>query len=292
MNYAALSASNGNGEAVRATVQSVRNIGSTAILVNATTNWPTGQFIATTGKLLANGTLDPTTAQVFYGTAANTTITITSFAPGYTDKGNSVNDVVVVKPSTEWANTIGSFIANATGNGTPQALSASSLVLPAHSITPAQVAIPPILRAYYNADHVGPDNTWYVSPVQLTDTNLGGWVADGQGWIVPIAGNYLVSVQATMQDVPSTTFGGADIIVGMGTSSTSTPPPQPSWYTRRGISHNPDTNQTSRIYGLSAGSHVFLQVYAESTTSGNFRLRSGNANDGTWLELLYAGPSS
>jgi hypothetical protein len=110
--YQALSASNGSGEAVRATVQAARAIGSTTISVNATTNWPTGPFIATTGTLQANGTLLSTTVQVFYGTASGTAITITSFAPGYTDKGNAINDVVVLKPTTEWANQVQKVIAN------------------------------------------------------------------------------------------------------------------------------------------------------------------------------------
>lgn len=109
MNYNALAASNGAGEAVRATVQSPRAVGSTTITVNATTNWPTGTFIATTGTLQSNGTLNPATVQVFYGTALGTTITITSFAAGYSDLGNAINDVVVLKPSTEWAN----IVANA-----------------------------------------------------------------------------------------------------------------------------------------------------------------------------------
>lgn len=105
MNYAALAASDGSGEAVRATVQSPgRDVGSSAIPVDAITNWPTGTFIATTGTLQANGTLDPSTVQVFYGTASGTTVTITSFAAGYTDKGNIAGDVVVIKPTTEWAN--------------------------------------------------------------------------------------------------------------------------------------------------------------------------------------------
>jgi len=64
-NYAALSASDGAGESVRATVQATRSIGSTSITVNASTNWPTGTFIATTGTLLSTDKLDPTTTQVF-----------------------------------------------------------------------------------------------------------------------------------------------------------------------------------------------------------------------------------
>lgn len=106
-NYTALSASDGSGEPVRATVQSPgRSPGSTAIPVNATTNWPAGTFIATTGTLQSNGTLNPTTVQVFYGTASGTTVTITSFAAGYTDLGNAEGDTVVIKPTTEWANIV------------------------------------------------------------------------------------------------------------------------------------------------------------------------------------------
>jgi len=105
-NYNALSASDGSGEAVRATVLSTREVGSANIDVNAITNYPTGTFIATTGTFLSSGKLDPTTVQVFYGTADGTTITITSFAAGYSDLGNAIGDVVVLKPTTEWANIV------------------------------------------------------------------------------------------------------------------------------------------------------------------------------------------
>jgi hypothetical protein len=114
-NYAALSASDGAGEPVRATVQSPgRSIGSTTIPVQATTNWPTGTFIATTGTLLSSGKLDPTTVQVFYGTASGTDITITAFAAGYSDVGNAAGDVVVIKPTTEWANIVSEGILGTT----------------------------------------------------------------------------------------------------------------------------------------------------------------------------------
>src|ERR1700691_908722 len=103
-NYGDLAASDGSGEPIRAAVQANRSIGSSILTVNLTTNWPTGTFIATTGTLLSNGTLNPTTVQVFYGTCSGATITITSFAAGYSDLGNSIGDVVVIKPTTEWAN--------------------------------------------------------------------------------------------------------------------------------------------------------------------------------------------
>lgn len=126
MNYSALLASDGEGEAVRATVQSPgRDIGSSSIPVNALTNWPTGPCIITTGTLQANNTI--ASPQVFYGTASGTSVTIGSFAAGYTDLGNSAGDVVVIKPCTEWANLVGTHINNITGGGTPEPVTASTL---------------------------------------------------------------------------------------------------------------------------------------------------------------------
>jgi microcystin-dependent protein len=117
--YTALSASNGSGEPVRATVLSAREIGSADIDVNAITNYPTGTFIATTGTLQANGTLNPATVQVFYGTATDDTVTIVGFAEGYTDLGNAENDIVVIKPTTEWANTMAEAVASFASAGVP-----------------------------------------------------------------------------------------------------------------------------------------------------------------------------
>lgn len=100
-----LAASDGNGEAVRATVTGIRSAGATVINVDALTNWP-ASFIATSGSLLADGTLDPATALVFEGHTSGSTIVIDSIAPGYTDNGNTVSQVVIVKPATHWADTL------------------------------------------------------------------------------------------------------------------------------------------------------------------------------------------
>lgn len=100
-----IKASNGNGEAVRASVTALRAEGSTTLKVDALTNWPPF-FIATAGKLLATGELDPSTTIVFEGHITGSDIVIDAFAPGYEDEGNSVGDAVLVKPSTLWADTI------------------------------------------------------------------------------------------------------------------------------------------------------------------------------------------
>lgn len=98
-------ASNGNGEAVRGSVTSQRSPGATTLMVDSIINWP-AYFIATTGVRLADGTLDPSTALVFEGRISGSHIEIDSIAPGYTDDGNSVGDVVLVKPTTRWADMV------------------------------------------------------------------------------------------------------------------------------------------------------------------------------------------
>lgn len=103
-----VAASDGTGEAVRAIVTTIRNAGATTLLVDSVSHWPT-KFIATSGNL------DPltgllSTVTVFKGTRSGSIITITAFAPGYTDVGNTVGQVVVLKPSTLWADIVRQYL--------------------------------------------------------------------------------------------------------------------------------------------------------------------------------------
>lgn len=97
-----INGSDGTGEAVRASVTTIRASGSTTINVDATTRWP-AFFIATAGATLADGTLNPATAFVFFGHKAGSTIIIDTAAPGYTDPGSAVGNIVLLKPTTAWA---------------------------------------------------------------------------------------------------------------------------------------------------------------------------------------------
>ena len=103
-------ASDGTGEAVRASVTAIRAPLSTTINVDAVTNWP-DTFVATTGDLLPSGALDPATVLVFKGSLSGATIVIDTIAPGYTDNGSGVGDVVILKPSTLWADNIRDTLA-------------------------------------------------------------------------------------------------------------------------------------------------------------------------------------
>lgn len=98
-------ASNGSGDAVKATVTNARVISSTTLQVDATTNWPS-KFIATVGSVDGTGAFVPATVTVFDGILSGGNIEITSFAPGYTDIGNTPGQIVVLKPTTEWANNV------------------------------------------------------------------------------------------------------------------------------------------------------------------------------------------
>ena len=95
-----INGSDGTGEAVRSTVTAIRASGSTTLTVDAVTRWP-AFFIATAGTLNADGTLG--SAFVFFGHKSGSTIIIDTIAPGYTDAGNTVGQVVVLKPTTAWA---------------------------------------------------------------------------------------------------------------------------------------------------------------------------------------------
>lgn len=104
-----INGSDGTGEAVRSSVTAIRAPGSTTITVDAVTRWP-AFFIATAGATQADGTLNPSTALVFFGHKSGSTIIIDTVAPGYTDVGNSVGNIVLLKPTTAWADNFGTLL--------------------------------------------------------------------------------------------------------------------------------------------------------------------------------------
>lgn len=107
-----LYASNGSGEAPRMTVTAARAPGATTLTVDAVTNVPT-KFVGTSGTLnVDTGIIDPATMKVFLGEIVSGHIEILEFAPGYTDEGNSIGQVVVIKPATKWADIIADSLAN------------------------------------------------------------------------------------------------------------------------------------------------------------------------------------
>jgi len=106
-----LSASNGDGEAVRAIITDDRGVGNLAITVDSVLNWP-AKFVATSGTIV-DDEIDPDTLVVFKGYLDGSFIMIEEFAPGYSDVGNTENQVVVLKPATLWADLLKEAIEEA-----------------------------------------------------------------------------------------------------------------------------------------------------------------------------------
>lgn len=103
--YSKLSASDGTGEAVVANIENTRAIAAVTLDVDNVDNWPT-EFICVTGTLNPNNYIDNASMTIFYGHLDAGNIIIDSFAPGYTDVGNSIGQIAIIKPTTEWVNQV------------------------------------------------------------------------------------------------------------------------------------------------------------------------------------------
>jgi hypothetical protein len=114
--YQYLPASNGSGDAPLMHLTVNRTIGSTVYTVDSVVNVPTN-FIATCGTLLSTGFIDPTTMVNFKGHVSGSTLIIDGFEPGSSDTGNTTGQVIVIKPTTGWANRVSTFINDATNTG-------------------------------------------------------------------------------------------------------------------------------------------------------------------------------
>lgn len=116
-----ISGSDGSGNAAQMTIQTIRSPGSTAIAVNTVTG-VSAKFYGSMGT--PHTFTDPVTNEVitiisdatavdFAGHVNAGALVIDAIAPGYTDAGSKVGDIVVVKPVTEWANNIHDVLAQA-----------------------------------------------------------------------------------------------------------------------------------------------------------------------------------
>lgn len=109
-----LRASDGSENAAVATVQSVRAPLASTIVVD-TVQGINGTFHATMGT--PHTFVDPVTSETitviseatavdFRGHVDGGNLEIDAIAPGYTDNGSAVNDIVIIKPTTQWADAV------------------------------------------------------------------------------------------------------------------------------------------------------------------------------------------
>lgn len=168
MDLSTLSASDGTGEATQASVTAIRTAGATTITVSSFSHWP-AKFIATTGTLITipgttnQKTIDPTTMLVFAGHKSGSTLVIDTIAPGYTDHGNVVNDVVILKPTTYWADTVqGALQVSHNNDGTLKTGIVTSGKLAASAVNTAAIAASAVTSAKLAPSRTTDANGWTV----------------------------------------------------------------------------------------------------------------------------------
>jgi hypothetical protein len=124
--YDFLKASDGTGDAALMHITALRAVGSTTVTVDTVSGLP-AKFIATSGTLLSTGLLDPVTMTNFKGHTSAGALQIDGFEPGTPDIGNTIGQVVIIKPTTNWANRVAQFIQNMTDFGTPENVTVAQL---------------------------------------------------------------------------------------------------------------------------------------------------------------------
>lgn len=113
-----IKASGGSGNASLMTVQNVRSAGATTILVNTVAGAP-AKFMGTMGT--PHTFVDPVTSETitiiseatavdFAGHIDTGHIEIDAIAPGMTDLGSAVGDIIIIRPTTQWADNLGTMV--------------------------------------------------------------------------------------------------------------------------------------------------------------------------------------
>lgn len=125
--------SDGTGDAPLMHVSANRSVGSSTLTVDTITKVP-AKFIGSVGTPLPSGLLDSTTVTNFKGHINSGALQIDAYEPGSTDVGNVAGQIVLIKPTTGWANRVAKFMMNYSGLGTVQnafvaALSAASAAI-------------------------------------------------------------------------------------------------------------------------------------------------------------------
>lgn len=188
-----IAASDGNGEAVQASVTSARAISSTTLVVDSVANFP-DYFILTTGELNSDGEIDPSSVQVMLAHLSGSNIEIDSFAPGYPDIGNSVGNLALIKPTTEWANQIAALLG-VTMNDDGTFNSAAITDMLGSGKTATDLRMQPRLDVSGSAATLEPnvdEHNYYRRTAQaaaLTIANPTGTPLDGEGLLIEIGDN-------------------------------------------------------------------------------------------------------
>lgn len=289
INY--IKSSDGTGNANTATVQNPRVAPATTIQVDTVTGIPT-YFCGTMGT--PHTFSDPVTGEDitviseatavdFKGHVDGSNLEIDEIAPGYTDGGSAVGDIVIVRPTTQWSNNVaevlevaheddGKLKSDAPINGNQTNL---SLVTPVGSILDyAGTTAPTGWLLCYGQTLDASTNTEYADLYAVIGNTYGG--SDNTDFVVPdlrgrvaagkddMGGSDAARLNSGITGTTIGSAGGADTVnlahqhdMGIGSDTTNI-------YWRRDGSGNP-------VFGSNVGTGSRAIAYADITGSGSYR---------------------
>lgn len=190
--------SNGSGPAALATVQAQRSSSSMILVVDTVSNFNTGGFIATAGTpkniALASGEnlLVLENPMVFEGHIDSGDIIIDSVVSGYSDNGNDIGDVIIVKPTSSWGNEIADILeVSLDDDGTLNATAISQI---ASGLSGASIRLAPRINVQTTTATLTPDIDSYNyeritgQTGAITVANPTGTPNEGDGLLIEITG--------------------------------------------------------------------------------------------------------
>lgn len=215
-----LKASDGTGNASVATVTNTRSGGASTIQVDTVQDIP-ANFHATMGT--PHTFQDPVTSEDitiiseatavdFKGHVDSSNLEIDTIAPGYTDSGSAVGDIVVIKPTTQWADELAETLeVSHNDDGTLKAASVDEQALVDGSVTGEKLDTASIVHETStpsgNSDSTGSWADWGAT----TTVDVPTWANRA---IV------IASVQ-NFYSVSSTTLGEARVVIGSNNGASS-----------------------------------------------------------------------
>lgn len=272
--------SDGSANASVATVQTSRSPGSSTIIVDTVLGWNAGGFSATMGT--PHTFTDPITSEEitviseatavdFVGHIGSGKIEIDTIAPGYSDLGSEVGDIIVVRPTTQWSDEVASVLeVSHDDDGTLKAGAVdAAAVLASNVVTTAK-----ILNANVTPDKLATGAAAAVVTTSQTTTSItfADLATVGPAVTVTIGANgiALVNIFGHLQ---LGTASGESAFIGVAVSGASTVAAADD----RALRYQPWTAAAFGQYGasflftgLTPGSTTFTLKYRVSSNTGTF----------------------
>lgn len=279
-----IKASDGTGNAATATVQSPRSPGATTLSVDTVENIP-ATFIGTMGT--PHTFTDPITSEVitviseasavdFVGHVSSTHLEIDTIAPGYTDGGSEVDDIIIIKPTTTWANNLADVLdVSLNDDGTLKTGIVSNSKL-ASDISPEKFANPYKFSVYQSSSQsIASLGTSKITlDTKIFDTGANFDVATNHRFTAPVAGYYFFhgSVQISNAGMSTGAVGIALLYKNASEYTRGVPS------VGTGNANNLVASQVSVFVQLAANDYIELYAY-----NGDSSIR----NTGASLNLTY-----